>query len=130
MKSRGRCRRCSPRGLYDEKISELTDVGRHLIEHPALPWLHAGHGDQTSDDRSPPDYSGFDELSGLGAAAAFAISCDTEDISFRKDLYLSAFPMPLQFRKLFQDWSEGLVNLVERPGDQQDFKAKPPTRSG
>jgi hypothetical protein len=93
-------------------FSELTAIGRYVLEHPKLPWARVRTGRSRGGNKRALPLPELDEVSGLGAAAAYAITAERAmDKQARMDL--SAFPMPTKFVELFREWVAGRVDFVE-----------------
>jgi NACHT domain len=95
----------------DADPDELAAIGRHVIDHPDLPWVQCGNSPDAGvsyhfneGDRK------FDEVTGLGMAASAAI-CSELVRGYRWDL--TTLPMPEKFRPLFAEWREGRISLVD-----------------
>jgi hypothetical protein len=98
---------------YDRDREVLAAIGDHLMTHPELPWVRSKPDFWTPDFRAPgADRLGFalDEQTGLGLAASCAVRIE---FTPGRPRALPVWPMPSEFKQLFQDWAEGKVDFVE-----------------
>ena len=99
------------------EADRLASIGRYLIRNPDVPWassrLRKVRGWPKSRlDNAQEDLLFLDELSGLGFAAILAIHNEISRVSRPRE-NLSKIPMPPNFRRLFQDWTENRINFVK-----------------
>ncbi len=102
----------------NQLVSGLAAIGRHLVKHPALPWVRVHTRDCNLNllRAYPPDPRiAFDELSGLGFTAIYSVNCE---IYMEGRPQLRECPMPAGFSQLFDDWAEGRVDFVQVMGEE------------
>jgi hypothetical protein len=108
-------------------ISELTVIGRHLINHRKQSWPHSGrpylvasysHNSGIIDKACAKGGSflrSLDEVACLGLITLVCICAEMEVASGhdRSRLNRLDLPVPAQFKQVFYDWAKGRVNFVE-----------------
>ncbi len=105
---------CGPRRRSAPDTSRpMTAIGRYITAHPQLPWARARRYWSVLNRADFPNVPRPTDLSGLGAAVAYAVTveCGGAGRKTRKDP--SWLPLPAEFKEQFLDWAAGRVDFVE-----------------